>query len=219
MTRRERIEQRLELREEWAAKRRARAQSACDRASAIGERFAGGQPILVGHHSERGAVRDRERMDGAMRQAVDSTAMAAHHKGKAVELNRMLDHTIFSDDEDAPDRLAERIAKLEARRDAMKRGNTAFKRGGAAALVEAVGEVLARHAARTLEAAHWEKAPFPSWELTNLGANIRRLRGRLVAVNAAADQRRRVAEALATESNLSISSNGSSEARDGEVTR
>lgn len=42
-------------------------------AEAISERFAGGQPILVGHHSERGARRDQERM-----HAHDRAAHTAH---------------------------------------------------------------------------------------------------------------------------------------------
>lgn len=36
----------------------------------ISERFAAGQPILVGHHSERKARKDKERMDSAMQNAV-----------------------------------------------------------------------------------------------------------------------------------------------------
>lgn len=38
-------------------------------ANAISERFAFGQPILVGHHSERRARKDKERMGNAMRHA------------------------------------------------------------------------------------------------------------------------------------------------------
>jgi hypothetical protein len=42
------------------------------------QRFEGGQPILVGHHSEKRARRDRDRADRAMRKAVDTGKYAEH---------------------------------------------------------------------------------------------------------------------------------------------
>lgn len=55
----------------------AEAQSRHAAADAIGERFAGGQPILVGHHSERRARRDHERMDQN-----DRAAHVAHQEAE-----------------------------------------------------------------------------------------------------------------------------------------
>jgi predicted RNA methylase len=62
----------------------AEAQSRHAAADAISERFAGGQPILVGHHSERRARRDHERMEQndraageAQREAERASAAAA----------------------------------------------------------------------------------------------------------------------------------------------
>ncbi|UBU16601.1 DUF3560 domain-containing protein [Nonomuraea gerenzanensis] len=62
------------------------AASAADRANQLSERFAGGQPILIGHHSERGARRDQKRMDSAMRKSVeeDRTAQEAARRANAV---------------------------------------------------------------------------------------------------------------------------------------
>lgn len=66
-----------------AAEQRAAA------ADQLSQRFAGGQPILVGHHSERGARADQRRIDGHMRASVqhaadaDRAARAAQVVGRA----------------------------------------------------------------------------------------------------------------------------------------
>jgi hypothetical protein len=67
--RRERATDRAERLRDLAARRFANSDAAHDRADQIGERFAGGQPILVGHHSEQRARRDRDRMHAAMDRA------------------------------------------------------------------------------------------------------------------------------------------------------
>jgi hypothetical protein len=45
-------------------------------ASSMYGRFAGGQPLLAGHHSYRSAVRDRDRADNATRRAIGKYAEA-----------------------------------------------------------------------------------------------------------------------------------------------
>jgi hypothetical protein len=52
-------------------------------ASAMYGRFAGGQPLLVGHHSYRSAVRDRRRADNATRRAIEAHREAEQARGKA----------------------------------------------------------------------------------------------------------------------------------------
>jgi predicted RNA methylase len=59
-----------------AQRHAAEAEARSDAAQQISERFAGGQPILVGHHSERRARRDHERMDGHMAASVAATRKA-----------------------------------------------------------------------------------------------------------------------------------------------
>lgn len=63
------------------------ADRANDTASALYGRFAGGQPLLVGHHSYRSALRDRARADNATRRAIEKQqeaqrAQAAANKAK-----------------------------------------------------------------------------------------------------------------------------------------
>ncbi|MGV9315160.1 DUF3560 domain-containing protein [Streptomyces sp. NPDC003691] len=71
-----RARRRAEEAELRAVEARRRAEQLGDSASAHYGRFAGGQPILMGHHSARGALRARERGDAATRRAVEATAAA-----------------------------------------------------------------------------------------------------------------------------------------------
>ncbi len=181
-TRRERKEARLQKRLEWAEGRDQRSDAAFQRAHGIMDMIPLGQPILVGHHSERHARRDQTRIDNAMRDGVDSGRMAEHHREVATNIERQLDHSIFSDDEDAPERMRERIAELEAQRERMKAVNAEIKRGaGWEARLRDAGAPLTEHEKADLitVARFQEYDRFPPYALSNLGANIRRLKGRL----------------------------------------
>lgn len=89
MTLAERAAAKAERLENLAAKRSRDADRFSKAAAAIAERFAGGQPILVGHHSERRARRDQKRMHSAMSNAVKAAKAADHwlYKATGVEAN------------------------------------------------------------------------------------------------------------------------------------
>ncbi|TMR99583.1 DUF3560 domain-containing protein [Nonomuraea basaltis] len=72
----DRLEDRRDALETKADRHAGAADAAHNRAHQISERFAAGQPILVGHHSERGARADRKRMDQAMRKSIDENDQA-----------------------------------------------------------------------------------------------------------------------------------------------
>lgn len=182
MTRRERMERRAERRREWAAGREARSEAAFNRARVVADGIPLGQPILVGHHSEGRHRRDIERIDSGMRQGCESAKMAELHRSKADGIEHALERSIFSDDPDAPERIAERVAELEARRDAMKAANKAYKAGGFDAVRVAVGDAMALEGARILQVQPYYKVPFPPYALTNIGGNIRRLKARVAEI-------------------------------------
>jgi hypothetical protein len=73
----ERAEAKAQRLEDLSAKRRRQANAFSDAAHRISERFAGGQPILVGHHSERRARKDHERADAAQRKAIEADKAAS----------------------------------------------------------------------------------------------------------------------------------------------
>jgi predicted RNA methylase len=66
----DRAEQRAERFEDYSASRAADADSARRAVSAIADNIPFGQPILIGHHSERRARKDAERIENGMRRAV-----------------------------------------------------------------------------------------------------------------------------------------------------
>lgn len=67
---------RVEAAEQRAATARESADRANQSASDAYGRFAGGQKILAGHHSERSALRDRAQADGQTRRAISATETA-----------------------------------------------------------------------------------------------------------------------------------------------
>lgn len=79
----ERAEAKAERLDDLAAKRSRQADSFFNAAERISERFYGGQPILIGHHSERKARNDQKKMHAQMdksvkaRKAVDYWAYRA----------------------------------------------------------------------------------------------------------------------------------------------
>lgn len=177
-TRRERLEARAERRRGWAQARDRDGDAGRQRVHQIADRIPFGQPILVGHHSEAGARADQRRIEQGMRSAVDSWAMANRHEHKADGIERQLRTSIFSDDADAVDKLTAKVAGLEAQRDRVKAYNVSCRNG---APDESLLSEAQRRGLLTLSrVGHLGKnGAVPSYELTNLGANIRRNRERL----------------------------------------
>jgi hypothetical protein len=179
MTRRERLEAKLAKREEWATKAAARSDARFHTAGAIADGIPFGQPILCGHHSERHARRDADRIASNMTKACEESKLAEHHTSCAAGLNYALDHSVFSDDTDAVEKLEARIAENDAKRDRMKLVNKLYKKGDAAGLA-ALGLDLEKLKAKLAAAgAYWGDRPHLAYELTNLGARIRSDRERI----------------------------------------
>lgn len=196
MTRRERLERKLEKRREWAEGR--------DRKAADLQRQNDPYRGDIAFNTQPGHIPERARAIKRSERAAEHYGMARHHEEKAAGLERQLKRSIFSDDEDAPERLEARIADLERQRDRMKEVNAAWRKAGRpepgnvagiarfAELVLIEGEEAARIADRIANAYSWEKQPYPRWAVSNMTANIGRLRKRLEAVEA---QRERATQA------------------------
>lgn len=167
MTYRERRERKAERLREWAEKREARAAQAMAGEQGILDLIPPGQPVLVGHHSERRHRRDLERADSKRRQAIESADKAARFRERAGNIERAAEVAIYSDDADAVERLREKLATLEAKREAMKARNAEYRKAHRAEL-------------RDLSAYQRDRAmPHQGYELSNLGGTISRTRKRL----------------------------------------
>lgn len=181
MSYRDRRLARAERLRDWADKRETKSAAAFRTAKTIADGIPLGQPILVGHHSERHARRDQDRIHNGMAKGIEHERMANSMNSRADEIERQADHAIYNDDDDAIDKLIGKIASLEAERSRMKSENAAYRKGdeGYAAFC---GITIEQAAARrvTIDAGYsWCRQPYPSYSLQNLGGNISRYRKRL----------------------------------------
>ncbi|GIG29314.1 DUF3560 domain-containing protein [Cellulomonas marina] len=101
-------QQRAERLQERAARHRTVAEQADEAGRALADRIPLGQPILLGHHSQRRAERDRERIERAMRTSIEHDAQArrAEDAARAAAGAAARRH--------APVTVANRIQRLEA---------------------------------------------------------------------------------------------------------
>lgn len=197
MTRRERLERKLDRREEWAGKARARSEQRFSSAGALADRIPFGQPILSGHHSERHARRDAERIHNGMAAGVAEAKLADHHAAKASGLAIALERSVFSDDEDAIAKLEERIAAAEKNAERDTAINKAWRKGGAEAVrALGYGDKLVETIATTMAQCPWLKSPLST---TGTRAAIRRDRERIEEI------KRRQARAASAEASGGVS--------------
>ena len=180
MSRRERLERKLALRREWAEKREQRGNAAISQSLDMVSIIPMGQPILIGHHSEKRHRALLARSDNAMRRGCESLDMAKHHDAKASGIEAQLETSIFSDDENAIDQLKARIAELEKDRDENKRLNAWWRKHGTMRGCPGISEeAAAKIEADIARRSSFARQPAPAYSLTNLGANIRRLKQRI----------------------------------------
>ena len=189
MTRRERLESKLAKREALAGKRRDAANAAFVSAHSIAENIPLGQPILVGHHSER---RMRGLYDGIARKmdaGVESAKIADLHASKAAGIREQLERSIFSDDPDAVEAIQARIAELEEKQEKMKAANKICRNTKTTEeqKAESLRELFHRISDESIrEMLHptysYEKPGFPAYALANNSGNIARLKKRIIEV-------------------------------------
>jgi hypothetical protein len=167
VTYRERREAKAERLREWADKRELRADAARERADRLSGMIPMGQPILVGHHSEKRHRKDLDRIQGGTIAAIENGRKAESFRSRADNIEVAAGRAIYGDDPDAIERLTERIAALEAERDTVKAANAAYRKEHKQELagLTAYGRDMA--------------LPYRGYVLTNLSGNISRQRKRL----------------------------------------
>lgn len=166
---------------ELAERRDQEGREAAAKAGAIADRIPMGQPILVGHHSERRHRRDLDRIDRNMRAASEAAGEAEDLRRRAEKVGT----TISSEDPDAIDKLEAKIADLEASREAMKTINDAYRRGGWDA-VRAKGLMTEAQIADTQRMAKLlpgRDVPFRSYAFTNTAGEIGRIKKRIAELS------------------------------------
>lgn len=169
---------RLERFKELAEKHKQQAGQRFENASKMAACIPMGQPILVGHHSEKSDRAFRDRIDGNMRKGIDHENKAAHFENRAAAIEN--NSSILSDDPEAKQKLQEKIEKIERTSAEMKRINAHYKAHGTfpddgdPALVKLGQENIAV----------WRGGrPFPQYSFTNLRGQVKNARQRLANLN------------------------------------
>lgn len=153
-----------------------------------------GQPILVGHHSERGDRAYRARACGKIERAAELQKKADYYRDKAAGVRS--NDAIFSEDPEAVVKLREKIAAAEKKQELMKKVNAVIRkfkhtlkdpnhpdRQNCYLAMEAVG-VTSGAAVRLMQPDFCGRYGFADYELQNNNANIRRMKARLSELEA-----------------------------------
>jgi hypothetical protein len=137
-----------------------------------------GQPILVGHHSEKRHRKDLTRIDEHFAKAKEHHDKAEYFRRRAAAAESNV--AIFSDDPDATEKLVDKIERLKKRQGVMKRANQLIRKADREGLAdlgfseEAITKLFSQDYAG--------RVGFPNYALTNNSANIRRLEKRMAAI-------------------------------------
>lgn len=150
-----------------------------------------GQPILIGHHSEKRHRSDLNRVDNHMRKAIEHNDKANHFADKAAAIERTLEGNgaISSDAPDAVERLQEKIAEAEKKQTMMKSVNAAIRKhvkaGKEAQFAELMKlDLTEEQAKRVLTPDCHGNTGYASYSLQNNNANIRRMKKRVQSLEA-----------------------------------
>ena len=114
----DRAEERADRFDDYRDKRTDEAERATAQARRVADGIPFGQPILVGHHSERHARKDAERIQNGMRKAVQAFDTADYWKRRAVAA---IQHAKYKE---RPDVRARRIKTIEADKRKQERTRT-----------------------------------------------------------------------------------------------
>ena len=175
----ERKEQKIERLEEKAVKAKKESEAYYKKADAITSAIPFGQPIMVGHHSEKTHRAAVKKIETAHRKSRDAHEKATYYEDKAD--TAASNHAISGDNPEAANLYKDKLAKLEAQQRRMKAINKAWPKGSDA--LHSLG--LTDEEIEKLRAGmrSYEKKPFPSWALSNNSAEIRRVKEKLESLS------------------------------------
>lgn len=176
--------QRRERYEDRAEKAEQSSQAAWEASRRATDGIPMGQPILVGHHSERRHRGALARSDSAMRRSVEESEKARYYAEKAASVGT---GGISSDDPDALVKLRAELATIQAMQERMKAANKAIRANKTPekqipALV-ALG--FSEEAANLIITPDFcGRVGFPSYKLSNNNANAKRIEKRIEQLEA-----------------------------------
>lgn len=160
------------------------SQRTYDRAKGMAEAIPFGQPILIGHHSEKRDRNHRDRIHATYGKAFDLQDKAKHYEQKAASVGT---GGVSSDDPAAIEKLKAELTQVEQAQERMKAANKVIRSKKTddvrVAELVALGFTEAQ-GVELLKPDFAGRAGFPSYALTNNNANARRIAKRIEELEA-----------------------------------
>lgn len=172
----ERKQKRIENAKRLAIKNENEAKDLYNSASEMASIIPMGQPILIGHHSERRDRNYRDKIHNTFGKSFEKSEKAVHYKDKAERIEQ--NDAIFSDEPNALEKLDEKLKSLLETQEFMKLANKYIRRNDKESFLKIP------HATEKI----WEQLNtpdvmgaigFPHYSLTNNNANIRQVKQRI----------------------------------------
>ena len=174
----ERKEARIERLREKADKMRSESVEAFSDARKIQDSIPMGQPILIGHHSEKRARRDRDKIDTNIKKSVEKQEQAEYYDEKLAAAKN--NTAISSDNPQAIELLEEKISKLKARQQRYKDMNKYYRKHKTMLGFEDLSDEKAEEINKRIDEDYsFNKKPAPSYILSNLNSMIKSTEKRL----------------------------------------
>ena len=176
----ERKEARIDRLASRAARAQAESTAAYHAAHSITDHIPPGQPILVGHHSEKRHRRDLDKIDRNMRKSVEADEKASYYarRAEAAASNT----ATSSDDPEAVKKLQSQLEGLQAGQAMMKAVNAYYRKyktmDGCPELTPEVRQGIEK----SWSMGWYVGIPFPPYALSNNNAEINRINKRLEAL-------------------------------------
>lgn len=181
MTREEKKQARIERLRDRAANARRESTELYQKSSKMAEVIPFGQPIHVGHYSERSDRNYRNKIHNTMGKSVKAGEKAEYYERKAEAAEN--NDAIYLEDEDCIQRLEAKIERLTNLQDNMKAANKIIrnKKLSDAEKINQLKEfgISEKNAIDRITPNYCGDTGFPSWELSNNSAVIRNAKQRL----------------------------------------
>jgi hypothetical protein len=111
-----------------AKKHAQKSNERCEVSRRMSDQIPMGQPILIGHHSERSHRAHLKRIDGHMSKAIEHDKTAKYYEQKAD--NILNNKNIYLEDPEAEGKIEEKLARLKALQQAYKNFNKDWRSHG-----------------------------------------------------------------------------------------
>jgi hypothetical protein len=185
---------RIERQRTRAEKLRAGAKASHDRAKSIGDAIPMGQPILIGHHSQKRHERDLGKIDKSMRKSVELTRAADTLERRAARAEKS--DAVSSDDPEAVAKLRVKLTEVDNDRGRMRDANIAIRAGGdVARRLKGLGFSETR-VKELLKPDPMGRIGFPAYALQNASTESARIKARIANLEKRATSPARAPETI-----------------------